>query len=171
MGDTFIISGLCEKRSSIAGKIVELRREADQLEADMFHIDAVLRLFEVDPAVIPTKGRVPKRSPYFARTEITRRLYEALRVDGSVSAVEIAAQAMRDKGLDPDADHKLRTNFAQRFLTSLHDLRKNGTVERIGGGKGVRWRLVGAAELMASQTLHRGSTQPICRGRKDFPDA
>ena len=142
MGDTFIISGLREKRSSVAGRVIDLRREADQLEADLFHIDAVLRLYEVEPAAIPTKGRVPKRSPYFLRTEITRRLYGALRTDDSVSAVEIAAQAMRDKGLDPETDPKLRTNFAQRFLTSLHDLRKSGRVERIGAGKGTRWRPV-----------------------------
>jgi hypothetical protein len=141
MGDTFIISGLCEKRSSIAGRIVELRREADQLEADLFHIDAVLRLFEIEPGEIPTKGRIPKRSPYFNPNEITRRIYDALRCRGEVSAVEIAAQAMRHKGLDPDADRKLRTNFAQRFLTSLHDLRKAGTVDRVGGGKGVKWKM------------------------------
>ena len=140
MGDTFIISGLKDKRASVAGRIVELRREAERLEADLFHIDAVLRLYDVEPGEIPTKGRVPKRSAYFGRTEITRRIYDALRTNGDVCAAEIAAQAMRDKGLDP-TDKKLRTNFAQRFLTSLHDLRKAGTVERIGGGKGVRWKL------------------------------
>lgn len=47
---------------------------------------------------------------------------------------------MRDKRLDPEADRKLRTNFAQRFLTSLHDLRKIGRVECVGTGKGVRWK-------------------------------
>ncbi len=81
----------------------------------------------MEPAEIPTKGRVPVRSPYFARTEITRRIYDALRTSGEVCAAEIASQAMRDKGLDL-ANKKLRTAFAQRFLTSLHDLRKAGTV-------------------------------------------
>jgi hypothetical protein len=141
MGDTFVISGLREKRSGVAGRIIELRREADQLEADLFHIDAVLRLYNVKPADIPTKGRVPKRSAYFARNEITRRIYGALRKQEAVSAVEIAAQAMPDKGMDPEADPKMRTNFCQRFLTSLHDLRKIGRVECVGAGKGVQWRL------------------------------
>lgn len=72
----------------------------------------------------------------------TSRIYDALGTQADVSAVEIAAQAMRDKGLNPDEDRKMRTGFAQRFLTSLHDLRKNGKVECIGVGKGVRWRLV-----------------------------
>lgn len=140
MGDTFIISGLREKRSSVAGRIVELRREARRLEADLFHIDAVLRLHEVDPSDIPTKGRVPVRLGYFGRNEITRRIYEALRTTESVSAVEIAAQAMRDKGLDPDGDPKLRATFAQRFLTSLHDLRKGGRLSGLEAAKG-RWML------------------------------
>jgi len=144
MGNSFVISGLREKRSAVAGQIIDLRREAEQLEADLFHIDAVLRLYGVEAADIPTKGRVPKRSAYFARNEISRRIYEALRTQESVSAVEIAVQAMRDKGLDPDADAKLRTSFAQRFLTSLHDLRKIGRVECVGAGRGVRWRLTEA---------------------------
>lgn len=162
MGDTFIISGLREKRSSVAGRIVELRREAEQLEADLFHIDAVLRLYEVEPADIPTKGRVPVRSTYFGRNEITRRIYEVLRVEGSVAAVEIAVQARRDKGIDP-ANRKLRANFAQRFLTSLHDLRKAGTVERIGGGKGVRWRLAEGSsrhERRTHESLSLAHTAP-----------
>ena len=123
MGDTFIISGLREKRSSVAGRILELRGEAEQLETDLFHIDAVLRMYEVDPADITTKGRVPKRSAYFARNEITKRIYEALRTQETVSAVGIAAQAMRDKGMDPDADARMRTNFA-RFCQILR--RPNG---------------------------------------------
>ena len=119
MADTFIISGLREKRSAVAGQIVELRRQLDRLQADLFHVDAVLRLYDVEPSEIPTKGRVPVRSAYFGRNEITRRVYDALRERGEVAAVDIAAQAMRDKGLDPKADKKLRVHFAQRILTSL----------------------------------------------------
>jgi len=141
MGDTFIVSGLREKRSAVAGQIVELRRQLDRLQADLFHIDAVLRLYGVEPSEIPTKGRVPIRSAYFGRNEITRRIYDALRERGTVKAVDIAMQAMRDKGLDPKADKKVRIHFAQRILTSLHDLRRIGTVARIGEGKGVCWKL------------------------------
>lgn len=145
MGATFIISGLREKRASVAGRIIELRREADRLEGDLFHIDAVLRLYDVEPSEIPTKGRVPVRSPYFGRNEITRRIYDVLRTQGEVCAADMADQAMRDKGLDP-ANRKLRASFAQRFLTSLHDLTRAEKVERIGAGKGVRWRLQSHAE-------------------------
>jgi hypothetical protein len=39
VGDTFIISGLKEKRSAVAGQIIELRGQIDRLQADLFHMD------------------------------------------------------------------------------------------------------------------------------------
>jgi hypothetical protein len=108
MNNTFVISGLREKRSAVAGEIIELRAKLDRLQADLFHIDAVLRLYDVEPSEIPTKGRVPVRSAYFGRNEITRRIRDMLREKGSITAVEVAAQAMRDKELDPEADKNPR---------------------------------------------------------------
>ena len=72
MADLHVVSALPEKRSAVAGQIVELRRQIDRLQADLFHVDAVLRLYNVEPSDIPTKGRVPVRSAYFGRNEITR---------------------------------------------------------------------------------------------------
>lgn len=142
MGDTFIISGLKEKCSAVAGQIVDLQRELDRLQADLFHIDHVLRLYGLMPEEIPTKGRMPKRSAYFGRNEITRRCYDLFREKGSIRADDVTVRAMREKGLDPESDRKLRVDFARRILVSLHDLLKNGTVEKIGHGRGVRWRLI-----------------------------
>lgn len=141
MGDTFVISGLREKRSAVAGQIVELRRQLDKAQADIFHIDAVLRLYGEEPQDIPTKGRVPVRSAFFGRNEITRRCYDLLRKKGTIAADDVAVRAMREKGLDPEADRKQRTDFTRRILVSLHDLRRAGTVEKVGAGRGVRWRL------------------------------
>lgn len=142
MGDSFIISGLKEKRSAVAGQIVDLRREMDRLQADLFHIDHVLRLYGQEPSEIPTKGRMPKRSSYFGRNEISRRCYDMLRERGEVKADDITVKAMRDKGLDPEADRKLRVDITKRILTTLSDLVKAGTVEKVGSGRGVRWKPV-----------------------------
>ena len=108
----------------------------------MFHVDAVLRLFGLLPEEIPTKGRIPKRSTYFGRNEITRRCYDMLREREIVCANDIAERAMRDKGLDPKTDRRQRLDFVKRILVSLHDLRKAGAVEKIGHARGVRWRLI-----------------------------
>jgi hypothetical protein len=147
MGDTFIISGLREKRSAVAGRIVDLRREVETLKADLFHIDAVLRLYDVEPEEIPTKGRVSSRSVYFARNEVSRRCRDMLRERGTLKADDLTVQAMRDKGLDPEANRKTRTDFSRRFLVTLHDLRKAGAVEKVSAGRGgVIWRLKGISQ-------------------------
>jgi hypothetical protein len=142
MGDSFVISGLREKRSSIAGRIVDLRRETDRLQASLFFVDEVLKLYGEEPADIPTKGRMPKRSAYFGRNEVSRRCLEAMRDHGEISADDVAVRAMREKALDPEADRKQRTDFGKRFLVTLHDLKRQGRVEKIGVGRGVRWRLL-----------------------------
>jgi len=41
MGDAFLISGLKEKRAATAGCFADLHREADRLQADLVHLDAV----------------------------------------------------------------------------------------------------------------------------------
>jgi hypothetical protein len=141
MSDTFVISGLRDKRADLARQVVEARRQIDKLQADLFHVDTVLRLYGEDPGDIPLKGRIGKLSPYFGRAEMSRRCRDALRERPSVKADDIAVQAMKDKGLDPNKDQKLRSDFIRRILVSLHDLRKAGEVEKVGHGRGVVWRL------------------------------
>ena len=63
--NTYVISGLRDKRAAVAGRIVDLRREMDKLQADLLHLDAVLKLYGLEPAEIPNKGRMPVRSAYF----------------------------------------------------------------------------------------------------------
>ncbi len=135
-------NALRNKRAEIAGAIALKQREIDQLRADLVHIDNVLRLFDPDllPSDIPDKVRYPRRSDYFQRGELTRRVFDWLREKGDVSAGELAAEAMADKGFDP-SDGTTRRDFAHRFGMCLHDLLRQKTVERIGRGKGVRWRL------------------------------
>lgn len=137
MGDTFLISGLREKRSEMAGRIVDLRRELDRLQADLVHVNSVLRMYGPEPSEIPTKGRMPVRSAYFGRNEISRRCRDLLREKGSVRADEVTVQAMRDKGLDPE-NRKLRADFTRRILVNLHDLTKGGHVQKVGRGRDVR---------------------------------
>jgi hypothetical protein len=141
-GNTYIISGLREKRSAIAGQIIDLRRQADKLQADLFHIDSVLKMYGLVPEEIPTKGRMPVRSAYFGRNEISRRCRDLLREKGTIRADDVTVQAMREKGLDPEKDRKARSDFTRRILVSLHDLMKAGQVQRIGQGRGVRWQAI-----------------------------
>lgn len=142
MADTFVISGLREKRAALAGRIVDLRREAENLQAQLIHLDAVLKLYGLEPSEIPNKGRMPVRSAYFGRNEISQRCRDMIREKGSIRAADVAIKAMVDKGLDPDADKAVKRDFVRRILTTLHDLKRAGKIEKIGYGKGVRWQTV-----------------------------
>jgi hypothetical protein len=144
--NSFAVSALRELRASIAGRMVDLRRELDKLHADLVHVDGVLRLYGLEPAEIPTKGRMPVRSQYFGRNEMSRRCRDMLREKGSIRADDVAVLAMREKGLDPEKERKLRTDFNRRILVSLHDLMKAGTVEKVGHGRGVRWQVIQASQ-------------------------
>jgi hypothetical protein len=139
MGDTFIISGLKERRSAIAGEIADLFKQLDRLQAALVHIDGVLTLYGLEPSEIPTKGRMPVRSTYFGRNEITRRCRDMLRQKGTIRADDVAVQAMLDKRLDPEKNRRIRTDFIRRILVSLHDLRKADQIEKVGHGRGVKW--------------------------------
>src|ERR1700733_12936833 len=100
-GDTFVISGLRAKRADLARQIIETKAQVEKLHADLFHVDTVLRIYGEDPEDIPLKGRAGKLSPYFGRTEMSRRCRDALREHGTVKADDIAVQAMKEKGLNP----------------------------------------------------------------------
>jgi len=150
--NTYAIADLKDKRASAAGRIVDLRREIDKLQADLVHIDAVLRLYGLEPAEIPNKGRMPIRGTYFGRNELSRRCRDELREKGSIRADDVAVRAMLDKGMDPEKDRKTRADFIKRVLVSLHDLRKAGTVEKIGHGRGVKWKAIFTAQHDADST-------------------
>ena len=128
--------------------MVDLRRELDRLQGDLAALDSVLRLYDVEPSEIPTKGRMPVRSAYFGRNEITRRCRDMLREKGTIRAEDVTIQAMKDKGLDPE-NRKLRRDFTRRILVSLHDLKKAGAVTKTGHGRGVTWRLKESDSMIA----------------------
>jgi hypothetical protein len=142
--NSYAVHALKELRSAMSGRAADLRRELDRLQADLVHVDGVLRLYGVEPAEIPTKGRMPVRSAYFGRNEISRRCRDLLREKGSIRADEVTVQAMRDKGLDPE-NRKLRADLTRRILVSLHDLTKGGHVQKVGHGRGVHWQLLDTA--------------------------
>ena len=140
MADPHVVSALKHKRAEIAGLIFVKEREIEQLRADLVHLDATLRLFAptLVPDEIPT--RVSRRMSHFAPGELSRRVFDTLRERGETTAGDLAAEAMRDKGI-AESDRATYRDFTNRLITTLHRLRKRGSVEPIGRGRGVRWRL------------------------------
>src|SRR5439155_20014804 len=133
------VNALRNKRAQIAGMIAMHEGEARQLRAELIHIDAVLRLFdpETDPEGLPIRKAFPRRMAYFAKGEITRRVLDTLRENGTVAANELADAALAEKGI-PETDRTTRRDFVNRFHNMLHHMRRRGTTEKIGHGEGVR---------------------------------
>ena len=141
-----IVDGLIAKRAELAGVIAQLQRELDQHRADLAHIDGVLRVLasDLDPEAIKPK-RVYRRTRYFARSELSRLCLSAFRLAAGepVTADHIAGQVIAAKGFDA-SDRVLRAAIADQVGQVLKGLRKRGTVERIGIGRGAKWKLAGA---------------------------
>lgn len=144
MAESTIIHALTDKRAELAGAVSDLERRLQQARADLAHVDATLRLF--DPAIKPTtirpKGAAPNRSAHFEVGEIARRCREALR-DGDangVTAAEVAARAMADKGISQDNADRAQ-DFLKRMYWTLVRFRQEGTAVKIGQGQSARWTL------------------------------
>jgi hypothetical protein len=148
MADPHVISALREKRALLAGLIEKLERKLEQHRADLTHIDGVLRLFQPDrdPGEIKAKRTYARRTRYFARNELSRLCMDALRdADGALLTTDaIAGRIIEAKGFDA-ADAALRKAIGEQALALLRSLRKRGTVEQIGLGRGVRWKLANGA--------------------------
>src|SRR6266850_7306029 len=144
MADPHVISALREKRAIVAGLIEKLERKLEQHRADLTYIDGVLRLFQPDrdPDEIKPKRTYARRTRYFARNELARLCMDALRdTRGLITTDEMAARVIAAKGFEA-ADSTLRTAIRDQLLTVLRAARKRGTVEQMGLGRGVRWKLV-----------------------------
>ncbi len=63
---------------------MELRREADKLESlTCLNVDAVLRLYDVEPGEMADQGSAAGISVALLTGEITQRIYDALRQHGT----------------------------------------------------------------------------------------
>jgi hypothetical protein len=147
MADPHVISALREKRALVAGLIEKLERKLEQHRADLTHVDGVLRLFQPDrdPDEIKPKRSYAKRTRYFARNALARLCMDALRdAPGLITTNEIAHQVSAAKGFEA-ADSTLRTAIRDQLLTVLRTARKRGTVEQMGLGRGLRWKLANGA--------------------------
>ena len=128
---TVTANALVKKRADLLFEIGQRERESERLQTELVHVDAVLRMFrpEFKAEALPVRHRRPTKSPYFRHGELTQRIYDALREHGTIGSADFAAQAMRDKGLDPVTDPVTRTDFVRRVGLQLDALLPRSTVD------------------------------------------
>jgi hypothetical protein len=107
------------------------------------NLDATIRLFapELNPDSIPPK-RTYRRTRYFAKGELSRRVLDALRkADGRpLATAAIARTIMVDKGFPID-EGALSAAVADMAITILRRLSKRGTVTKSGTSRNAQWVL------------------------------
>src|SRR4051794_32970725 len=151
------VNALRRMRVKIAGEIEMHARQLDRLRATLIHIDATLWLFDPkgDPNDIPALRRYPRRTDWFARGEVTRRFYEAIRTDGIIWPRELARRAMADKGIS-EADKKIAQEIIATFAHVAAYLTRRGKLVKIRRGAGARWKLApDEPELLEAATRLR----------------
>lgn len=134
------IAALSRKRAEIAGLVIALEKRLAEHREDLVHIDNALRLMNspLPGDMIPARRPRLRNSGYFVHGELSRRIYEALREREIITAAELADTALADKGI---ADKGVRATFVARFLVRLDQMAASGTIERVGRGNGVKWRI------------------------------
>lgn len=140
MGNRYAITALKDKRASLAGEVIQLKKKLEWAEAQLRHVDATLALFDpkADPNAIPNK-RPLKRVKLFRQGELNRLILDALRTaDGPQRTQDIVSALLIALGHDENA----RTALSPRVRANLQYLMKRGEVAKIGGGRDARWALV-----------------------------
>jgi len=134
------VAYLSRLHADIGGRILENKKQAHRLAADMIAVEAVIRMF--DPAfnvrAISALRRVTG-NPWFKRGTLFRHALEALRTAKEPMTVRELADAMLvTKGVT--ADKKQRNGIEAGVRCSLEN-HAGKTVERIGEGSPKRWKI------------------------------
>jgi hypothetical protein len=118
--------------ADLGGRIQANKREAVRLAEDMKHVEAVLKMFDPE---------------FNARAIAARRRVTALEAmrsaTGPLTVRELADAVLAAKGIT-DATAKQHEMLQQAFRSSLGN-NAGKTVERVGEGIPMRWRIIRAA--------------------------
>lgn len=140
--NTFVLSGLRQKRARVAGEIAHAREIVARRTEQLAAIDAVLHLFapDYDPDMIPPI-KPASHGLFFRYRELGRICMGVLRdAKGPVALDRIVAVAIEAKGL-PD-DKRLRRHVSDTARASLMRMERRGLVRRVLREPETWWELV-----------------------------
>ena len=140
MAEIRTVTTLKAKRDDIARSIAAYEKKLAQARADLAHINAAIRIFELGDA----EGRFV--APYVDIYRIFRRgemaaIAKAALADGPKNTRELAAAVIKAKGLDA-GDKVLGKAIAYRLIHALRLAARSGKIVAVGREKAARvWRL------------------------------
>ena len=145
MADPIVVSTLNAKQAEIESYIRQLEKQLDQARHDLAHVNATLRLFEVNgertefPVYVTLKRM-------FSRGELPRLCREAVEAspDGELDTRQLASHVMAAKGWET-TDRALTTSVTFRVSQTMDEhWKRTGKVRKVGKRAGVNlWRTAG----------------------------
>ena len=138
--NTFAIPALKEKRASIAGRVISLKKQIIKHKHELANLDATIALFEPSYKIGSIKPKRPqKRSKLFKMGELGRLCIDALRkAEGAPMATrEIVAAVSVAIGQGKTSEAVL----AATVRSNLAYMARRGKVAQIGKGVGCKWEL------------------------------
>ncbi len=143
MAEPHVVTALRAKRAEISGHVHDLERKLARHRANLANIDATIRLFapELNPDSIPPK-RTYRRTRYFAKGELSRRILSVLREASGkpTSTAAIASAVLAGKDF-PIGEGVLSEAVTDMVLTVLRRLSKRETVAKSGTSRNAQWAL------------------------------
>jgi hypothetical protein len=140
MAEIRTVTTLKSKRDDITRAIAAYEKKLGQARADLAHINAAIRIFELGDA--EGKFTAPYVDIYrlFQRGEMSAICREALK-DGPRNTRELAVVIMKAKGMDT-GDKVLAKAIGYRLIHALRIQARIGKIVAIGRDKAARvWRL------------------------------
>ena len=131
-GDTYAISGLIEKRRTLAGQVEHHRDQIKKLKNDLQAIDQAIKVFDPNIDLRTLKPKKPKgQCRWFKHGEANALLMNLMRVaDKPITTTDIVSEAARRKDISfDDVDRKTFTNS---IFTILKRLESNGIARQTG---------------------------------------
>ena len=138
--NTYAIPALKEKRASIAGRVISLKKQIARHHKELSNLDATIALFEPSYKIGSIKPkRLHKRSKLFKMGELGRLCVDALRrADGVPMATrEIVAAVSAAIGQGKASEAVLQASVR----SNLDYLARRGKVTKLGKGVGCKWAL------------------------------
>ncbi|WP_186163212.1 hypothetical protein [Burkholderia gladioli] len=136
-----VVSGLVSKRAEIAGRIVSLKNEISQLQANLLALDNAIKVFDPDFEIQGIKARAPRtRNQYFEHGELQRLVLDTLRkTTTALTNQEIAERLMEQKNIEATAAN---IKLVQKTMSNtVSRLEKQKRVKRSLGRDELRWKL------------------------------
>jgi hypothetical protein len=136
------VAYLIRLHADIGGRILDNKRQAERLAADAVAVEAVIKMFdpEFNARAISARRRVTG-NPWFKRGTMFRSALDVLRASKEPMTVrEIVDALMASKGIT-DATTK-QFNDLQSGLRASLEGNSGKTVERVGEGLPMRWRVI-----------------------------